>query len=214
VADYTKPDYWAMKAQREGYPARSVYKLQEIDGKFGLLKGAAGAGREFRVLDLGAAPGSWSLYLLRRFAAEPLRGRASLTAADIAPLSRQYDRGLFDGGNFRFIQGDITGGSVREAILAGGPFNLILSDAAPATTGRRSVDCLRSLALAETALSYAGAALAPGGSLAVKVFQGSDTAAFLASLRGLFTTARTFKPLSCRRESVETYCVGVGKKAV
>jgi 23S rRNA (uridine2552-2'-O)-methyltransferase len=181
-----------------------VYKLKEMDEKFGLLKTPGPEAP--RVLDLGAAPGSWSLFILRE------RKKPELTAADTAPLSRQYDRGLFDGDNFRFIRGDITAGETREAILARGPFGLILSDAAPATTGNRGVDTLRSLELAETALSYAETALVPGGNLAVKVFQGGDTAALLKRIRGLFTTGKSFKPQACRAESFETYYIGLGKR--
>jgi 23S rRNA (uridine2552-2'-O)-methyltransferase len=97
MADYKKPDHWQLKARNEGYPARSVYKLKEIDEKFGIFKLAA------RVLDLGAAPGSWSLYLLRK-----MKGSGFLAAADLSPLSREFDKGLFDGENFLFVQGDIT----------------------------------------------------------------------------------------------------------
>ncbi|MDR1950489.1 MAG: RlmE family RNA methyltransferase [Spirochaetaceae bacterium] len=204
MSSYAKPDFWSLKAQKEGYPARSVYKLQELDEKFGLLPRTGGA---FRILDLGAAPGSWSLYVLRK-----LGSRAALTAADLVPLSRQYDRGLFDGDNLFFIRGDITAPEIREAILARGPYNLVLSDAAPATTGNRSVDTLRSGALAETALDYGEKALAPGGNLALKVFQGGDTAALLGRLRKLFNTAKCFKPRACRPGSFETYYAGLGKR--
>jgi 23S rRNA (uridine2552-2'-O)-methyltransferase len=222
MADYKKPDYWSLKAQRESYPARSVYKLKEMDEKFGLLKpagfkvsgGANEAGAAvFRVLDLGAAPGSWSLYALRTLAAKTKKGEAlSLTAVDLAPLSRQHDRGLFDGNNFFFIQGDITDPAVRETINSRGPYNLVMSDAAPATTGNRTVDTLRSLELAEAALFYAEAALERGGSLVVKVFQGGDTQELLKKIRGLFTTAKSFKPQACRSESFETYYLGLGKR--
>jgi 23S rRNA (uridine2552-2'-O)-methyltransferase len=83
---------------------------------------------------------------------------------------------------------------------------------APATTGNRSVDTLRSLALVEEVVSYAEAALASGGNLVVKVFQGGDTAEVLKRLRSLFATARSFKPEACRSESFETYYLGLGKK--
>ena len=85
---------------------------------------------------------------------------------------------------------------------------------APATTGNRSVDTLRSLALVEEVVAYAEAALIPGGNLVVKVFQGGDTAEVLKRLRTLFTTARSFKPEACRSESFETYYLGLGKKPV
>jgi 23S rRNA (uridine2552-2'-O)-methyltransferase len=202
---YEKLDYWSLKAQKEGYPARSVYKLKEIDEKFGLLRLSAGNGG-LKVLDLGAAPGSWSLYVLRT-----LDQRCSLIAADLSPLSRQHDRGLFDGDNCCFIQGDLTDPEIRDAILARGPFNLVISDAAPATTGNRSVDTLRSLALAEAALDYAETALSAGGGLLVKVFQGGDTASLLKRIRELFKTGKSFKPEACRSNSFETYYLGLGR---
>jgi 23S rRNA (uridine2552-2'-O)-methyltransferase len=200
---YEKPDFWALKAQREGYPARSIYKLREMDEKFKLFGGAgAGRGSALRVLDLGAAPGSWSLYALQR-----MGGRGFLAAVDLAPL----DRGL-GGDNLFFIQGDMSAREVREALLARGPFDLVMSDAAPATTGNRSVDTLRSLALAETALAYAEAALVKGGNLAVKVFQGGDSAAVLARIRELFVSGKSFKPQACRSNSFETYYIGLDKR--
>jgi 23S rRNA (uridine2552-2'-O)-methyltransferase len=214
MANYTKPDFWSLKAQKEGYPARSVYKLKEMDEKFGLLKnpgGGPGAG-VFRVLDLGAAPGSWSLYVLRQFGGKKNGPRLSLTALDLAPLSEQYGGGFFAGDSFSFIQGDMTTPEIRGAVLARGPFSLILSDAAPATTGSRPVDTLRSLDLAETALAYAESALEQGGTLAVKVFQGGDTQALLKKIRELFTSGKSFKPQACRSESFETYYLGLGKK--
>jgi 23S rRNA (uridine2552-2'-O)-methyltransferase len=209
VANYDKPDFWALKAQKEGYPARSVYKLQELDEKFSLLPkgGSGGTFPPFRVLDLGAAPGSWSLYLLRT-----LGDRGFIAATDLSPLSRRYDKGLFDRDNFFFIQGDITAGDTRNALLDRGPYRLLLCDIAPATTGSRQVDTLRSLGLAETALDYAAATLAQGGNMAVKVFQGGDTASLLKRIRELFKRGNSFKPRSCRRESFETYYVGLDKK--
>jgi len=205
MADYKKPDYWQQKARREGYPARSVYKLKEIDEKFGLLKPERAI---FRVLDLGAAPGSWSLYVLRKFGA-----KGFLAAADLSPLSREYDKGLFDGGNFFFVQGDITAAETRETILSKGPYSAIISDAAPNTTGSHTVDSSRSLELAETVIAYAESALSTGGNLALKVFQGGGSDLLLKRMKALFGTAKSFKPQACRGESVETYFIGLGKKS-
>jgi 23S rRNA (uridine2552-2'-O)-methyltransferase len=205
MADYAKSDFWSLKAQKEGYPARSVYKLRELDEKFGLLPSPQKPG-SFRVLDLGAAPGSWSLYVLRKLAAG-----ACLVAVDLAPLSLQYDRGLFAGENFFFIRGDMTEGETREAVLMRGPYRLLVCDAAPATTGNRQVDVLRSLELAETALDYAEAALEKGGNLAVKVFQGGGTEDLLSRVRSLFKMGRACKPRACRPGSFETYYLGLGK---
>ena len=206
MADYSKPDHWSIKAQKESYPARSVYKLKEMDEKFGLVpKGRTGRSL-FKVLDLGAAPGSWSLYILRKIPA------ALLVSVDLSPLSRQYDQGLFDNSDFTFIRGDFTLTEIRGLILSQSPYSLIVSDAAPATTGNRSVDTLRSLGLAETVLDYAASALAPEGNLVIKVFQGGDTGNLLKSMRALFDTAKAYKPQASRAESFETYYLGLGKK--
>ena len=208
MADYRKPDYWQLKAQREAYPARSVYKLDEMDRKFGLLNRtqAGKQGSAMRILDLGAAPGSWSLYVLRK-----IKTNGFLVSADLAPLSRQYDRGLFDKKNFFFVQGDITAQMVCQELLSRGPYTLLLSDAAPATSGNRSIDTARSLELAETVLAYAETALEQGGSLVLKVFQGGDAALILKRIKELFSTGRSFKPQACRSDSFETYYLGLGK---
>ena len=210
MADYTKLDHWSLKAQKEGYPARSVYKLKEMDEKFGLLKPRKS---QFKALDLGAAPGSWSLYILRKLsgrkdsASEPL-----LVSVDLAPLSRSYDQGLFDGKDFVFIQGDFTQSEIKEGIVSRGPYSLLVSDAAPATSGNRSLDTLRSLDLAENALDYAVNNLAQGGNLVIKIFQGGETANFLKTMRSLFETAKSFKPQACRAESFEMYLLGFNKR--
>jgi 23S rRNA (uridine2552-2'-O)-methyltransferase len=200
MANYKKPDHWQLKARSEGYPARSVYKLKEMDEKFGLIK------PRFNILDLGAAPGSWSLYILRKSPG------VSLVSVDLSPLSREFDRGLFEGENFSFIPGDFTDPPVRNNIVSRGPYNLIISDAAPATTGNRVVDTSRSLELAEAAAFYAETTLASGGSLVIKVFQGCDTQELLKRLSGLFKTAKSYKPQACRSDSFETYYLGFGKK--
>ncbi|MCL2765346.1 MAG: RlmE family RNA methyltransferase [Treponema sp.] len=207
MADYKKPDYWQQRARNEGYPARSVYKLKEIDEKFSLFKPAGKAGR---ILDIGAAPGSWSLYVLRKFAAG---SKCFLAAADLCPLSREFDNKLFDSERFFFVQGDVTSADIRDAIFSKGPYNVIISDAAPGTTGSRMADSARSLELAETVVGYAESVLAPGGNLALKIFQGSGIDALLKHMKTLFEKARSFKPQACRGESVETYFIGLGKLA-
>lgn len=203
MADYKKSDYWSQKARKEGYPARSVYKLQEIDEKFSLFKNP----NALRVLDIGAAPGSWSLYLLRK-----LNGKGFLAAADLSPLSREFDKGLFDGNNFFFIQGDITDAAVRETLLSKGLYSTIISDAAPATTGNHTVDAARSFELAQEVISYAQDTLAAGGNLVVKVFQGGDSAELLKQIKTLFKTAKSFKPQACRGESMETYYIALARR--
>jgi 23S rRNA (uridine2552-2'-O)-methyltransferase len=218
MSSYEKPDFWSIKAQKEGYPARSVYKLKEIDEKFKLFKTAY----SLKVLDLGAAPGSWSLYVLRTYANKPPTSRAPastpaaffLAAADLLPLSRQHDKGLFDRKDFFFIQGDFTTEPVRNELVQRGPYTALICDAAPNTTGTRTVDTLRSLALSEDALAFAKTCLAPGGNMALKVFQGGDTAALLKQMRECFNSVKSFKPACCRKDSFETYFIGLGKKDI
>jgi 23S rRNA (uridine2552-2'-O)-methyltransferase len=207
ASGYDKLDHWSLRAQKEGYPARSVYKLKEMDEKFGLLR-AAKAGSSLRVLDLGAAPGSWSLYALRKLA-----GSGFLAAADLSPLSRTFDKGLFDGENFFFVQGDIYDAPVRDALLSRGPFRLVMSDVAPSTMGNRSVDTLRSLALVEEVVNYAELCLEKGGNLVVKIFQGGDVQSVQKRIKSMFETSKAFKPEACRPGSFETYLLGLGKRS-
>ena len=97
-------------------------------------------------------------------------------------------------------------------LLSKGPYSTIISDAAPATTGSHTVDAARSYNLAEEVINYADLMIAPGGNMAVKVFQGGDSAELLKRMKTLFKTAKTFKPTACRNESVETYFIGLGYK--
>jgi 23S rRNA (uridine2552-2'-O)-methyltransferase len=194
VRSYEKPDFWALKARKEGYPARSVYKLMEIDKKFNLVRQGA------RILDIGAAPGSWSLWLLKRLA-----GTGFLAAVDLQDLAIKEEAE-----NFLFVRGDLYDAEVRSRLLASGPFSMVLSDAAPGTTGHRFVDQSASEALVEAVIDYAEASLAPGGALVAKIFQGGAEATLLKRLRGRFAAAKGFKPESCRSGSYETYLVATG----
>jgi 23S rRNA (uridine2552-2'-O)-methyltransferase len=196
VSSYAKPDFWAQKAKKEGYPARSVYKLMEIDKKFGLLK------QGIRVMDIGAAPGSWSLWVLQRLA-----GKGFLASVDLQDIGIKPPYS-----NFLFVRGDLYDPEVRGRLLAAGPYGLVLSDAAPATTGNRVVDQGASEAIVEAVIDYAQTALAPGGSMVAKIFQGGAEAELLRRLRGSFAQAKGFKPEACRSESFETYLVATGFK--
>lgn len=194
---YEKPDFWSRKAFSEGYPARSVYKLQEIDEKFGLLK------KNSKILDLGAAPGSWTVFALRS-----LDGTGLVTSIDLKPLAKDVK-----GDNLLFIQGDLYDEEVRKLAKSRGPYDTVICDAAPATTGNRVIDTARSTGLVELAIFYASTMLKPGGNFAVKIFQGGDQNLLLTEMRKIFTSARGFKPQACRQESFETYLIGLNKKA-
>ena len=193
---YEKPDYWSKKAFSEGYPARSVYKLQEIDRKFGMLK------KNYKVLDLGAAPGSWTVFVLRELA-----GTGHVTSIDLNPLAKNVKSD-----NLTFIQGDLYSDEIRKEALEHGPYNLVICDAAPPTTGNRVIDTARSSGLVELAIYYAETMLKQGGNFAVKIFQGGDQQQLLKKMRTIFTEAKGFKPVACRSESFETYLIGINKK--
>ncbi len=193
---YEKPDFWSRKAFSEGYPARSVYKLQEIDAKFKILK------KTGTVLDLGAAPGSWTTFLLRN-----LNEGSKVVSCDLNPLDRSVKAA-----NLVFFQGDLNDEEIRGKIKAEGPFDAVVCDAAPLTTGNRTVDTARSQQLVEMAIYYAKTMLRQGGHFVVKIFQNGDQQQFLKSMREIFTTAKGFKPEACRAESFETYLIGLSRK--
>lgn len=216
MSGYEKSDYWAQKAAKEGYPARSVYKLMEIEEKFHIIP------KDGAVLDLGASPGSWTSFLLKFDAAhsgnlhdgqalpssgEKLSGNCRIVACDLNPLSKTVK-----GDNLIFIQGDLNEKTTRENIVAAGPYNAVLCDAAPLTTGNKMVDRARSEQLVEMAIWYAENALKTGGGFAVKIFQNGSQKQFLDKMRLLFSDARGFKPKACRSQSVETYLIGLKKR--
>ncbi len=184
-------DPWAERARREGYPARSVYKLQEIDERLELF--APGQ----RVLDLGAAPGSWSLYALRRIGPE-----GSLLAIDLAPLGVQLP-----------LPGAFRRADVFEMDLAGlEPFDVVLSDMAPATSGQRALDQARSAALFEAALGLAERLLRPGGHFVGKLLQGPDLQTLRARVRAGFRSERLVRPRATRADSTEIFLVGLQRR--
>ena len=193
---YEKPDFWSRKAFSEGYPARSVYKLEEIDRKFSMIHAGA------TVLDLGSAPGSWTSFLLRK-----LNGNGAVVSVDLQPLSKSVV-----GTNLTFLQGDLLCADMVEQVRSFGPYDLVVCDAAPPTTGNRTVDTARSTGLVEMALYYAELMLKKNANFAVKVFQGGDQQALLKKMRTVFTVAKGFKPEACRSESFETYLIGLHKK--
>jgi 23S rRNA (uridine2552-2'-O)-methyltransferase len=192
-------DHYFKRAKAENYPARSVYKLDEIDAKFHLL--APG----MNVLDLGAAPGSWSL-----FAAKKIGGGGRVLALDIQTTAQEFPP------NVTFLVHDAFEDSpellaLMEPLL---PFGLVMSDMAPRTTGHKFTDQARSLELCERARDVAFKRLAPGGNFVVKIFEGPDSKDFQESLRPHYDKVRTFKPKSSRAESKETFILGLGYRGL
>jgi 23S rRNA (uridine2552-2'-O)-methyltransferase len=188
----TRRDRFHQKAKREGFLARAVYKLEEIDAKHHLFKPGA------RVLDLGCAPGSW-LQFVRTKVGE----RGVLVGLDRAALRNPP-------GGARIEVGDVM--AIDLAQLKGDltAFDVVLSDMAPDTSGIRSLDQARSEALFERALEIACAVLAPGGNFVGKLFQGPDFKKLTEAVRARFESAKTAKPASSRQISIEQYVIGKG----
>ena len=190
----TRRDRFHQKAKREGFLARAVYKLEEIDAKFSLFSPGD------RVLDLGCAPGSWLQY-----ARTKVGDRGVLVGLDRAPL-RNPPVGA------RIEVGDVMTIDVAQLVGDVGAFDVVLSDMAPDTSGIRSLDQARSEALFERALEIAILVLAPGGNFVGKLFQGPDFKKLTEAVRARFATAKTAKPQSSRQISIEQYVIGKGFK--
>lgn len=190
-------DHFFLKAKQENYPARSVYKLKEIDKNFRIFKPG------MKVLDLGAAPGSWSLA-----AAEAIGPRGTVLGADIQSTVTEFPP------NVTFVVEDVFDRSVEfEAALAErAPFHVVMSDMAPKTTGTKFTDQARSLDLCREALCVAEQYLMRGGTFIVKIFMGPDVQDFVREMRNGFTAVKLFKPKSSRAESKEVFYVATGFK--
>ncbi len=191
------PDHYSERARKQGYFARSVYKLEEINQKFSLIKPGG------RYLDMGAAPGSWSQYLVRS-----LKQRLQLVSVDIQEMRYQGPADIHT-----VILGDMYDRTVQERLAELGPYNALLSDAAPNTMGNRLVDTSASAAMAEHLIFLADQLVLPGGNLLIKIFLGGEEQELLKQVRQKYRTAKQFKPKACRKESFETYLVGVEKLA-
>ncbi|MBU1045914.1 RlmE family RNA methyltransferase [Patescibacteria group bacterium] len=185
-AKNTRQDFYFKKAKEENYPARSVYKLQEIDKKYRLIK------RGDLVLDIGCAPGSWMIYLSGKIGK---KGR--VTGVDVVDLKIS----LKD--NMKFIKGDIRElvGSFSER------FDAIVSDAAPGTSGIHFVDTAKSLELAKTALDIAKQSLKARGIFVCKTFEGEGTEEFLKEIKRLFNFVKSYRPSAVRKYSREFYLI-------
>ena len=189
-------DYYFKKAKKEGYPARSVYKLEEAQSKHNFLKKGG------RALDLGCHPGSWSMYLAKAM------GPAGL----VVGVDLQEGKGINVPGGARLkimaadIMDDATLATIRETCQN---FTVVVSDMAPGTTGNKWSDQQQSLNLARRALEIAAAMLQPGGAFYCKVFEGEDFREYVDEVRKFFGQVKVVKPLSSRKESREVFVLGL-----
>ena len=189
-------DPYVKRAKAEGYRSRAAYKLLELNKKDRLFA------RGQLVVDLGAAPGSWSQVALKETGTG---GR--VVAVDLLPMEPLP--------GVHFIQGDFREQGVLDALLSalgGRKADLVISDLAPNISGIGASDQARSVHLCELALELAQKCLKPGGSLLVKAFQGAGFREFLASMRKHFAKVESRKPSASRGRSSEMYLLGTGLK--
>jgi 23S rRNA (uridine2552-2'-O)-methyltransferase len=189
-------DHYARRARKENYAARSVYKLDEIQKKHGLIK------KGDRVLDLGCAPGSWM-----QFAARQTGPQGQVVGVDLTAVTLALPP------HVQVITGDIYDLAPDAARCLGKAFEVVLSDMAPSTTGHKFSDAVRSFELCRCALTVAQAVLLPGGRFVCKIFQGEDFKDFCDQVKTRFDRMHIFKPQSSRKASREIFIIGLGKQA-
>ncbi|MFA7387843.1 MAG: 23S rRNA (uridine(2552)-2'-O)-methyltransferase RlmE [Thiohalobacteraceae bacterium] len=193
-------DEYVQRAQREGWRSRAVYKLEELDRKYRLIKPG------MTIVDLGAAPGGWSQY-----AAKLVGRKGEIFALDILPMEPLAD--------VRFLEGDFRDEAVLsqlETELSGPdgvrPIDLVMSDMAPNISGVDVVDQPRAMYLVELAADFARTHLRAGGSFVCKVFQGEGFDALVRQLRQEYGRVVVRKPKASRPRSAEVYLVASDRK--
>lgn len=189
-------DQYVKQSQKDGYRSRAVYKLEELDLKYGLIKSG------YTVVDLGAAPGGWSQY-----AALKMGSSGKVFALDILPMDALAD--------VDFIQGDFREDAVLSQLLNNigeHKADLVLSDMAPNMSGMDAIDIPKAMYLTELALDLAQTVLRKGGNYVVKVFHGEGFDDYVKSCRALFSKVMIRKPDASRDRSREVYIVGQGFK--
>lgn len=190
-----KKDFFYKQAKEEGVVARSFFKIEDLDQKYRLVK------PKMRIMDIGAAPGSWIQYLLRRTGDEGF-----IYAVDLNPLNISVpDNVVFDQKNLF----DIPPEEIKETH---GMFDLIISDVAPRTTGSDFVDQTKSYNLVEHVRQIAIATLKKNCNMICKMYQSGDTKKFTDDMKLIFNDVRIQKPESSRKQSREIFIVGLNKK--
>ncbi len=190
-----RKETYFQRAKQEGYRARSAYKLIQIQQKFRILRHGN------VVVDLGAAPGSWS-----QVAIQEVGRRGKVIAIDLQEIEPIP--------GVTILQGDMTDPTIQAQIIeaAGGQADVILSDAAPSTTGVKLRDHVISMELGHAALDVAKALLKPGRHLVIKVFQGEDLPQLIHDVKMAFHPVKIHSPKATRNESWETFIVARGFK--
>ncbi len=188
-------DHFFQKAKTQGYAARSVYKLAEIDRKRRIIRPGD------RVVDLGCFPGSWMQYI-----GESVGSTGMVVGIDPQELKIPLRE------NMHFLKSDIYDLDIRDLGRFSDRFDVVCSDMAPNTTGVRSMDAEKSYRLCQMAHRVARKWLGKGGKTVVKIFQGAQSERFVLDLKEDFDIVKRFKPKSSRKDSVEIFVIGIGKK--
>jgi 23S rRNA (uridine2552-2'-O)-methyltransferase len=190
-------DHYYQKAKDENYLARSIYKLEEIDQRFKVLR----AGDQ--VVDLGYFPGSWAQYTSKK-----IGEKGHLWGIDIQPLNKKLQLT-----NATFFQKDIFTLQGPMDLGAAAHFDVVLSDMAPSTTGIKTVDQARSLELVENVMNLLPRLLRPGGNFVIKVFESQDAQDFLKTQKPRFEELHYLRPKAVRGVSKEFFVIGKTFKA-
>ncbi|WP_236870480.1 RlmE family RNA methyltransferase [Candidatus Bandiella numerosa] len=193
--DRNANDRFSKLAKQNNFRSRAAYKLDGINQKFKILKGAK------NILDLGAAPGSWLQYISRFSKVNNM-----VVGVDLKNIEAIE--------NIKIIEGDFTSGEVwnkLDQMLSGNKFNLICSDMAPNTSGTRSINHINIMNLAESVFSFSENFLDKGGSLVIKLFEGNKTKEFFNKLRLHFREVHFFKPEASYKDSSEIFIIAINK---
>jgi len=194
-------DYYFKKAKKDKYPARSVYKLEEVQRKYRLLR------RGDSVIDLGCYPGSWSLY-----ASEIVGPKGIVVGVDLLETDKKPRPG---GAQIHWICQDIMEPGLLSLLRRIRPgYKVVISDIAPQTTGNRWADHQQSMRLIEHALGIAEKVLYDKGHYLCKAYQGEDMPDFVKRLKERFNFVKVIKPESSRKESREVFILGMGYNKV
>ena len=188
-------DHYFHKAKKDGYAARSVYKIEEIDKKYRIIR------KGNKVLDLGCSPGSWLQYTSRK-----VGNSGQVLGVDLQPVKISLPS------HVKVIRADIFEVTDEDLKIKGGQADVILSDMAPKPSGIRTTDVHRSFELNKKVLYLANDILCPEGSLLVKAFQGKLFDELCYEFKKMFADVKLSKPKSSRSESVEIFILGRGKK--
>ncbi len=193
-------DPYVARAHADGYRARAAYKLIEMNERYHFLKNGQ------TVVDLGAAPGSWSQFIARTF---PKTKIFAMDLLEITPIN-----------NVEFYRGDFTSDEALHWLEeklglsdeSAGVADVVVSDMAPNTVGHQKTDHLRQMVLLEYAFDFACRALKPGGAFVAKSFTGGTTNELLKQIKQRFESVHHIKPAASRKDSVEMFIVALGYK--